>query len=103
MKRVPTIDGLVGRKIDTTVFAVYHRDSRGFGCHLCVVVILDSNGRLTTRSTLRSVFFHHGNIPVQRLPRIDTYHIVKMGVICVVAVCINNFQYFSKRRVVFIC
>ena len=25
-------------------FAVYHRGSRGFECHMCVVVILDSSG-----------------------------------------------------------
>ena len=46
-------------------------------------------------------FFHHGNVSVQRLPRIGTYHIVNMGVICVVAVRIDNFQYLSKSRVVF--
>ena len=53
---------------------------------MCVAVILDSSGRVTAWSTLRSVFFHHGNVSVQRLPRIGTYHIVNMEVICVVAV-----------------
>ena len=45
---------------------------------MCVVVILDSSGRFTAWSGL--------NVSVQRLPRIGTYHIVNMGVICVVAV-----------------
>ena len=43
--------------MDTTFFAVYHRGSRGLECHMCVVVILDSSGRVTAWNTLRSVFF----------------------------------------------
>ena len=53
---------------------------------MCVVVILDSIGQFKAWGALSSVFFHHGNVSLQRLPRVGTYHIVNMGVICVVAV-----------------
>ena len=52
--RVPTIDGLVGRKNVYRRFLLYITEgSRRFECHMCVVVILDSSGRLTA---WRSVF-----------------------------------------------
>ena len=49
-------------------FAVYHRGSRGFECYMCVVVILDSSGRLTAWSTLRSVFSITGTSPYKGYP-----------------------------------
>ena len=55
--------------------------------------------RLTAWITFFSIT---GTSPYKGYPRIGTYHIVKMGVINVVAVWIDNFQYFSKSRVMFI-
>ena len=50
------------------LFAVYHRGSRVFECHMCVVVILDSSGRLTAWTTLRSVFSITGTSPYKGYP-----------------------------------